>query len=274
MLRTLTLWVARSLPTPIKTWVHQHRGLDQLSRKVFGSAVRAGGRTAVIESGPMKGIQLALGEHVSHAHIRGTYELETLEAVDRLVQPGSICYDLGASIGYLSLLMARKAKQVFSFEPAPHARLEMERQVAANSLSNITIVPLAVSDSEKTVEFAMTDAAYGSRISSESGAKWQTLKLKTTTLDIFVKEHPFPDFLKIDVEDEEGRVLAGARSILQQRRAVICCEIHSRESAQAVMSILAEYGYLVTTLAGGPFVVPDDVIPGVVQVIAAPAVVR
>lgn len=212
---------------------------------------------------------LVVDEHVSHAHIRGTYELETQLAIDKIVSTGSICYDLGASIGYLSLLMARKARMVYAFEPAASAASEIRKHAAANRIETIIIVPSPVSDSVRTVRFTQQGNAYGARI-AEGGSKWPTVELTTITLDDFVRVHPAPDFIKIDVEDEETRVLLGARSILSQRKATICCELHSDKSARGVQEILREYGYKITDLQGRPFDIAGPMVPGDVQIVASP----
>ena len=269
MLRSIAVLAARWIPTPVKKWVHSNRLLDHISRKIFSSAIGIDGDIVKIETGPLAGTRLAVSEHVSHAHISGTYELETQRAIDGLISSSFICYDLGASIGYLSLLMARKAKQVYSFEPAPHAAEEIRKHAAANQIENINIITSPVSDCERTVEFALTDNAYGSSIAGP-GTKWPTLKLKTITLDDFAATHPLPDFIKMDVEGEEGRVLQGARTILRDKKPLICCELHSVEAAREVQDILSEYGYRITTLDGKPFRISGPIIPGDVQVIALP----
>src|SRR5215469_9647583 len=112
MFRASVVAATRFAPKGLKKWIQANPSLYHMLRKIFSFFVGLQGNTVSIESGPMKGMSLAVSEHISHAHIRGTYELETQLAVDRLVSPGFICYDLGASIGYLSLLMARKAKLV------------------------------------------------------------------------------------------------------------------------------------------------------------------
>lgn len=269
MLRSLAISVARRLPTGFKGWVHMHPALSRLARKTFADIVSVDGGVVDIQSGPLAGVKLVVSEHVSHAHISGTYELETQRAIDRLIAPGFVCYDLGASIGYLSLLMARKTKQVYAFEPAPHAAAEFRRHIAANQFENISIITTPVSDSAHTVEFGLTDNAYGSRI-VESGLNCESLKLTTTTLDDFASTHPAPDFIKMDVEGEEGRVLQGARTVLRDTQPLICCELHSEEAAREVQSILLEYGYKITTLDGAPFKITGPIIPGDLQVIAVP----
>jgi len=269
MLRASAIVVTRYTPKFIKKWIQGKPSVYHGFRKAFSFFVGLDGSTVAIESGPLQGMMLVVGEHVSHAHIRGTYELDTQLAVDRLVSPGFVCYDLGASIGYLSLLMARKARKVFAFEPSTHAAAEIRRHAAANRMENISIVPSPVSDGVRTVRFTLNDNAYGARI-AEGQSKWPTTELTTITLDDFVTTHPFPDFIKIDVEDEEAKVLRGARSILRERKAVLCCELHSEKSAREVGEILSEYGYKVTDLHGHPFEISGTVIPGEVQILALP----
>ncbi len=238
-------------------------------RKTFSGLMVLGGRVVHIKSGPLVGVRLVVSDHVSHAHVAGTYELETQSAIDRLISPGCVCYDLGASIGYMTLLMARKAKHVFAFEPAPHAASELREHADANGFGNISIVRNPVSDCERSVEFGLTDNAYGSRI-VESQSKWLTLRLRTITLDSFVTTHPFLDFIKIDIEGEEGRALQGSQSILRKKKTLICCEIHSEEAAHQVQGILSQHGYRISTLSGEPFQVSGPIVPGEVQILAFP----
>jgi FkbM family methyltransferase len=269
-MRAPVIAVTRLTPDVVKRWIHKNPSVYHFFRQTFSFFVGLDGRTVAVDSGPLKGIILVVNEHVSHAHIRGTYELETQRAIDRMVAPGFICYDLGASIGYLSLLMARKAKMVYAFEPAAHASEEIRKHAAANHFDNITIVPNPVSDAARTVRFTQNANTYGSRI-AEGESKWPTVELSTITLDQFVSSNPAPDFIKIDVEDEEARVLEGARSILKMRKASICCELHSEKSARGVHQILSEYGYRITDLQGKPFEITGPIIPGEVQIVAVPA---
>lgn len=269
MLRSAAIALTRLTPKPLKTWIQQNPGLYHVFRKAFSFFVGLEGETVAIASGPMQGMQLVVGEHVSHAHIGGSYEWDTQLAVDRLVSPEYVCYDLGASIGYISLLMARKAKVVYAFEPSAHAAAELRKHATANRLDNIIVVPSPVSDTVRTVSFTVNDNAYGSRIASER-SKWPTIELTSITLDDFVKNHPSPDFMKIDVEDEEARVLQGARSILRERRAKICCELHSEQSAKEVQQTLSEYGYKITDLNGRAIEISGPVIPGDLQILAVP----
>ena len=207
-MRATVIAATRLTPTFIKKRIQENPWIYHFFRRIFSFFVGLEGNTVVIESGPLQGMILVVDEHVSHAHIRGSYELETQLAIDKMVSPGFICYDLGASIGYLTLLMARKAKMVYAFEPASLAAAEILKHAAANHLENITIVPSPVSDVVRTVRFSRNSNAYGSRI-AEDQSKWPTVELTTITLDDFVRANPAPDFIKIDVEDRGSKGSSG-----------------------------------------------------------------
>lgn len=269
LLRSLAVRLAKWTPPFLKKWLHGNRWFDRLSRRLFASLVGMNADRVAVESGPLRGLFLAVGEHISHAHISGTYEIEVQQAIERLPLDGRVCYDLGASIGYLSLLMARRACCVYAFEPAPHAAQQVARNAAANGFDHITVVPDPVSDCRKPVSFSITDVAYGSRIVNGE-TEWPVLELTTITLDDFAATHPAPDFIKIDVEGEEARVLEGARTLLRDNKPIICCELHSDAAARQVCSILAEYDYRLTTLDSRPFHLSSPVVPGEVHILAFP----
>lgn len=270
MLRSIAINLARLLPDTIKRRIHRHPRLSRLASKSFAQVARMDGQVASIESGPLKGIKLKVSEHTSHAHLSGRYEAHVLDAIDRHVKAGFVCYDLGASIGYLSLLMARRAAQVYAFEPAPHAVREIRNHLSVNDFSNITIIEKPVSNGEFEVEFALNENAYGNEIVRGS-SRWPTMKFTTTTVDNFAENHPLPDFIKIDVEGEEGRVLEGATKILSEKRPVFCIELHGNEVAEHCQKTLTAYGYKLFNLDDSPFELQGHVVPGEVQIIAKPA---
>jgi hypothetical protein len=89
-------------------------------------------------------------------------------------------------------------------------------------------------------------------------------------LDEFVKDHEWPDLIKIDVEWHEGHVLEGARNILTRGTTVILCELHGVDTARHVVDLLRRYGYRITTLQGLHFEIPETIIPGEVHIVGVP----
>jgi FkbM family methyltransferase len=235
---------------------------------MYGAATS--GEPVAVEDGPLRGYRLSPGEHVSHAHIRGTYERDVQEAIARLVRSGDVCLDIGASIGYLTLVMvAAGAKKVYAFEPAPHAAETLRKQMQVNGVNCVEVLGKPVSDQRRIVTFAMTDTAYGSVITHGS-TRWPTLELESITLDEFVAQHGIPAFIKIDVEGEEDAVLRGARRLLGERRTRFCIEVHSRQDAEEVIAILNEYGYKITGIDGNPYQIAESVRPGAEHVLGVP----
>lgn len=271
MLRSLAISVARSLPPGLKQKLHNVRSLDNLTRKMYGAAV--GSAPIPIADGPMKGILFAGGEHLSHAHISGTYERDLVDAIAKYLKPGMVCYDIGASIGYLSMQMAAKAKHVYAFEPQPTAANEIRRHCQANGFTNVEVVNNPVTDRVTEVVFAMTDVAYGSGIDwKQKDDRWEKLTLESTTLDLFAESHAGPDLLKMDIEGEEGRAMAGGMKMLAKYRPVVFCELHGPEPAKATCQVLNEVGYKVFYLTGEEFFPEKEstIIPGMLQVVALP----
>jgi FkbM family methyltransferase len=158
-------------------------------------------------------------------------------------------------------MASAKAAHVYCFEPAPHAAQEIHKHMGVNGFENYSVIPDPVSNTKRPVRFALTEVSYGSGI-VDAETRWPVLELASVTLDEFAASHEFPDFIKIDVEGEEDQVLEGARTILEKRRTLICCELHTNEDAERVSSLLSEYGYRLTTLDGGPFCIPGEIRSG------------
>ena len=272
MLRGLVLFLLRIIPVPVSRRLKTVPFFNRLYRILFERGIGNEGEIVEVRSGPLRGVKLVIGPPITHAQINGTYERDVVEAIDRLLQPGAVCYDLGASTGYLSLLMARKARKVFAFEPTPQAAEWIGTYAKANGFDNIEVVPEVVSDAEKTVVFSMTGLGYGSQVvdASDHDPRWKHVERRTITLDGFAGTHPAPDLIKIDIEGQEGNALCGAERLLGAKRPLICCEIHDLNNARQVEEVLARHRYRICRLDGSPFEMPRSIYPGDFHVLCLP----
>ena len=252
--------VARSLPTSLKNKIRNSEQLQALTGRVYGALL--GNKPQRVASGPLAGVLLASSSHLSHAHISGSYELAIQNVVDQLVTDGDVCYDLGASVGYFALLMARRASMVYAFELSPVALGEFCRHLALNPNAPILVIPLPLSDATRAIKFGVVNTAYGSGIISESETRWPVLPLETITIDAFAETHRPPNVLKIDVEGLEADVLRGAERTIAAHHPRICCELHNVKVSHEVIAILKGHGYTLTNPAGQPFAVPDVITTG------------
>ncbi len=149
---------------------------------------------------------------------RGAYERETVALAQRLLHPGMSFVDLGASLGYYSLLAAQAMEQqgrVFAFEPQPASVLVFRRSIEANRARIIRIIPCAVSDRAGEVELyfktpGQTAAStFRTRLVGRRSAR---APVKTVSLDEFFAGEGDPVHLvKMDIEGAEKKALEGMR---------------------------------------------------------------
>jgi FkbM family methyltransferase len=163
-------------------------------------------------------------------HFFGTYEPEVRAALSRL-QPGEVAVDIGANVGWHTLLMAARVGprgHVYAFEPNPSTRGRLRAAVEANALAQVSVDPRAVADSPQPRAFEAPDAGHvwdgTGRLTGDAGPAG--VEVPCTTLDEFTAERRLATLtlVKIDVEGWELAVLRGARRVLTTLRPRIIFE--------------------------------------------------
>jgi FkbM family methyltransferase len=182
--------------------------------------------------------------------LNGTYEREQTRLFERHVRPGATVLDVGAHVGYYTLLsavLAGPSGRVHSFEPNPQNADFLRRHVRINRLDSVRVEQAAVSDREGTARFDFGTGS-GTGHLADAGA----LEVRTLRLDDYCAQHALaPAALKIDVEGAEMSVLQGARDMLARHRPVIFLSTHGPEVHRASLALLRELGYRVAPILGG-----------------------
>jgi FkbM family methyltransferase len=165
-----------------------------------------------------------LSADVSHKCIAvcGFYGLALSREIKRLADSGGLMVDVGANIGYYSILWAaaRPENRVVAFEASPRALSFLERNVTGNSLSShIDIQKTAVSATSGKSPFwpgPEDQTGWGGlSLVAEEGS----IEVSAISLDDFFRDEPqHIDVLKIDVEGADFLVLKGAAGLLKSRR--------------------------------------------------------
>ena len=164
-----------------------------------------------------------------NVHFFGSYEPEVRDAIKRWLPPGAVAVDVGANVGWHTLLMAGCVGvngRVCAFEPNDSTRARLEAGVSGNGLTHVSIDPRALSDRCGWSGFSAPDAGHvwdGTGHLVEGSAEGG---VACVTLDAFVAEQGLDrvDFIKIDVEGWELSVLRGAKATLRERRPVLVFE--------------------------------------------------
>lgn len=155
---------------------------------------------------------------------QGVWEPFVTRALEKLLMPGDTFVDVGANVGYFTLLAAKRvglAGKVVALEPTPRALGLLEKSVAHNRAGQVRVVACAAGASEGTMRLAQPDRAnLGSVTQARAG---EGFEVAVRPLDA-VLEGLRPTVIKIDVEGAEGLVLDGAEWVLRRDRPVLLVE--------------------------------------------------
>lgn len=148
-----------------------------------------------------------------------------VEAIKRLVTPGMVALDIGANRGLTAQAMVECGATVYAFEPIESCAAE----IAARALPGVTIVRSAVSDVEGTANLNLDlREGLGMEASSlcELPVHGPTIAVPVTTVDAFVNRNGLtPNFIKIDVEGVEERVITGGMQTIRRHRPIMIFEV-------------------------------------------------
>jgi len=260
ILRLATL-AARVLPLRVKRLFYRSPRLARLIRQELNRAVPQGFSVVEIAGGELAGMSMSLDLHAEKDYWLGTYEPELLATLVDLVKPGWVAYDLGANIGYISLLLARLAGQdgrVVSFEALPSNLERLRLNLRLNALEqSVTVVPGAVGDSTQPVQFLVGPSGGTGKAQGSAGrqelAYSQVISVPGIVLDefVFALGNPPPALVKVDIEGGEVLALPGMRRILAEARPLVCLELHGPESAHVAWDTLTAAGYRLCRMAPG-----------------------
>jgi FkbM family methyltransferase len=150
--------------------------------------------------------------------IHGEYEEFETELVLQSVREGQVVVDIGANIGYYTLLLASRVGvggRVYAFEPEPGNFELLEKNVAANSLSNVVLERAAVSDHDGPLTLSISFVNRGDhRILDGPGGR-RDVKVAGVTLDRALPPSQKISFVKMDIQGAEGLALRGMKETLR-----------------------------------------------------------
>lgn len=203
-------------------------------------------------------LNLDLQDEVQHKmYFFGEYD-ERYEArmLRRLLAPHEVFYDVGANIGYFTLLAATALQhtgQVAAFEPGQESFASLRGNLALNPYGNILVYKVAVTDREgEATLFSSRGGANGCASLYAGGPEPKNREVcRTVALDGFAAASglPAPDFIKIDVEGAELSVLKGAGNLLAHHQPLLLLEMKEATLTAAgtnkreIQEFLTGFGY-------------------------------
>jgi FkbM family methyltransferase len=257
---------AKILPTPIKQAIYRIKPLAGFIRGGLNRAAPTGLTQVKVAAGNLAGYTIVLDMQIDKDYWLGTYEPELQTALRELIQPGAIIYDVGANIGYVSLLLAKAAGQnghVYAFEALPGNAEQWRRNVVLNGMeARLSLYAGAVTRSEGPVRFLVHASGGMGKAAGSAGRTDQyqsEISVPGISLDEFVygQGNPPPQVIKMDIEGGEVLALPGMQRVLTQARPLMLIELHGPKSSRAAWETLTAAGYSICWMRHGYPVVPS-----------------
>lgn len=251
-LMSLAAFFARLLPAPVKSLLYRVPVLAEPLRRALNRAAPTGMSQVVVAAGELAGFTLMLDLQTEKDYWLGTYELDLQKALHSLVRPGMTAYDVGANIGYISLMLAHlvgETGRVFAFEALPANVERWKTNVGLNGTGDrMQIFSGAVTDSSKPVHFLVHSSGGMGKVAGSAGRE-QTyqneIEVAGISLDEFVYQqgNPIAQIIKMDIEGGEVLALPGMHRLLNENHPIMVMELHGRESSQVAWNTLRGLGY-------------------------------
>ncbi len=194
------------------------------------------------------------------------FERITRAEVLSRVNEGMTVLDIGANIGYYTVMIASKLGEngkVVAFEPNPVMIDELVKNISLNNLKNVIIENVALADIDGTSSFWVPkqgQEGHGSLHENSTYKAENRIIVKTETLDIALQRLNINkvDLIKIDTEGSEMLIFKGAKKTLSSTEKPIlifeCAEHLAKSFGYSIYDVLNElvsYGYLVEQIEYG-----------------------
>ena len=214
-----------------------------------------------IPFGPNRGRLIYCSMTISPRMYFGVDEQWVALLAREYVKPGDVVYDVGAHVGYTTLLFAAHAGHVHAFELVPSVADEfLARTVAANALTNVTIHKVGLFDEDRVVELPVSQTMMASLDRIRQGVRLERCRL--APLDSYAAEQqlPPPSLIKIDVEGAEVQCLRGALGLIRRHRPILVVEFHSRDLLGQGVALVEPLGYRISSRRGKALSFPESML--------------
>ena len=223
------------------------------ARLLSALAPRSGERSAIVFGYRMK---LDVSDFVSRMIYLGAFEQRETSIVLRHLRPGMTFVDIGANVGYFTLLAASRVGptgRVFAVEPSPAAFAQLKATIEENRLTHVRAFPIGLGAESGEINLYVPPTDFHNHSPSMvANPNSEPVLVPLRRLDDCLDEWGVEavDLLKIDVEGFEPFVYRGATASLRSGRIrAILCEFNDYwlrqvgSSPMALFQTLTEAGF-------------------------------
>ena len=220
------------------------------------------GRRVTIAAGVGAGLSFNCGAS-NPDYVLGRNEQPVQELFATHVRPGDTVMDVGANVGFFTMVSARLSGptgRVIAIEPAPANAALIRENARANGFAHVEVIEAAAGARGGTAELWIAAYAGGHALSTaDRPPDAQALvAVPLLAIDELVRDGkvPVPDLVKIDVEGAELDVVEGMEATLQQHRPTLIVEIDDADAGALeakwarLVELLDRHGYAVERVEG------------------------
>jgi FkbM family methyltransferase len=225
----------------------------------------------IVRIAPETKIRLCLDDHLQRLMYMDILHHDWLPLLPTLLKPGGSFVDIGANIGYFSLIAAGlvgKNGQVIAIEPIPRTHDLLRANIELNGFTQVRAEQYALGTSIGSLELHLPppEAHRDYLVTGLEIPGWSSLAVQCTTIDEAFSSWKMPriDLIKIDVEGSEPQVISGGRSVLSSGRVrALICEISGvhlarwNMSSQTIIDDLASLGFRHARLGRNGRIIPQ-----------------
>ena len=169
-----------------------------------------------------------------------------------ILNKNDVVIDVGAHIGTYTIPIAIQIEEcgkILAFEPNPNNIILLKKNIELNELKNITLFENAASDKNQITNLILSDDPMLSAITDDTEEK--NIEIECITLDSINEQLELKriDWLKIDAEGSEIKVLKGSEKILKKFHPKIIVEVR-KENEDVIKKFLCKEGYDIKYLGG------------------------
>jgi len=168
----------------------------------------------------IQGSKMYLDSLFRDISVLGVWEPLQTEIVKKIIKNGNIVLDLGANIGYYTLILSKlvgNEGKVYSFEPDPKNFALLKKNIEINNYQNILFTQKAISNKKGTLRLYLSTTNPGDHRIFNVGDNRNFIEIESIRLDDWLdKLQDKINFIKIDIQGAEGKAIEGMTTIIQK----------------------------------------------------------
>jgi FkbM family methyltransferase len=239
--------LGNAVPDPVADRLTSTSLGARLLRPIINRCVPSGPTAIVVRSGAAKGIRLFIDPGREKFYWTGTHEPHVQQALVSLLKPGMTFWDVGAHIGFFTLLASRlvgRSGQVRAFEPMPQTRERLEKSIKLNHVKNVFVQDCALGSTDADSILHVPTSTTMSTLIPQTG-DYTRYTVQCRTLNQIAYEFSIPDVVKIDAEGAELDVIRGGLELLSAHHPTLLVEFTNNQILTEAQALLPRYRFSV-----------------------------